>query len=139
MEKNVTTTFSIKDIKIPKSTFVLVLLFCLGCDGLSINQTKIEKLNLDLANSQAELDTLKKELAGVKFWQTRQQKTVNDYAEILMRQGIKNYQDNLEWKKRKQRVESYNSTCNELINKITNLEQLTIPEIKNALREMKGS
>ncbi len=139
MEKTLTATFSIKDIAIPKSAFTLVLLFCLGCDGLSVNHTKIEKLNLELSNSQAELDTLKRKLAGVNFWQTRQQKTVDDYAKILMRQGIKNYQDNLEWKKRKQRVESYKSTCNELINKITNLEQLTIPEIKNALREMKGS
>ena len=88
MEKTLTATFSIKDIAIPKSTFTLVLLFCLGCDGLSVNHTKIEKLNLELSNSQAELGTLKRKLADATLWQTRQQKTVDDYAKILMRQGI---------------------------------------------------
>lgn len=134
MAKTVTANLSILDIGIP--VVVLVLLFCPGCDALSGNHSRVMKL--ELANCQAELDLLKKELDNTTIWKTRQQKTVNDYAKILMRQGVTNYQDHSEWKKKKYRAEAYSISCIELENKITRLEQVRIPEIENALQETKG-
>jgi len=102
-------------------------------------QGRVEKLQQQLAHNQKELDTLKEELAGVRLWQTRQQKTVDDYTAILLRRGVENYQDEPEWQKRRVRAESYDSTCQKLESEINHLEEVVIPDIKVALQAVKGS
>ncbi|MCH2183602.1 MAG: hypothetical protein MK108_16510 [Mariniblastus sp.] len=142
MEANagtIATTFRSNGRAVVRIICMLCGLVCLGCIGPGNSQTKAEKLQLDLAQNQAELDTLREELLEARLWQIRQQKTVDDYAAILLRQGFENYKDNPEWQKRRSRAESYDSICRQLQSEINNLEDVVIPEIKVALQVVEES